>query len=136
VTGYIATDTTNSAIVVAFRGTASVRGVIADAMFSAVETDICDGCTAAAGFYNSWLEARDGVMAAVKSASAQYPAFQIVATGHSLGGAIADFAAAELRNEGYSVALVSTGVKRAHIDIGALMSIRSIPTALHALALP
>ncbi|KAK3078957.1 hypothetical protein LTS18_006106, partial [Coniosporium uncinatum] len=112
VTGYVAIDTTNSAIVVAFRGTSSVRGVIADAMFGATETDICDGCTAATGFYNSWREARDGVMAAVKSASAQYPKYEIVTTGHSLGGAIADFAAAELRNQGYNVALYTYGSPR------------------------
>jgi len=107
VTGYVSTDSTNSLVVVAFRGTASVRNVIADTMFGAIDTDICDGCTAVAGFYNSWREARSGVLAAVKSASAANPSYKIVATGHSLGAAIADFAAAELRNDGYDVALVS-----------------------------
>ena len=47
------------------------------------------------------------MLAAVKTAKAANPSYQVAAVGHSLGGAIADFAAAELRNGGMDVALVS-----------------------------
>lgn len=48
--------------------------------------------------YNSWLEARPGVLAALKSTAATYPAYRVVVVGHSLGGAVAAVAAAEIRN--------------------------------------
>lgn len=47
------------------------------------------------------------MLAAVKTAKAANPGYQVAAVGHSLGAAIADFAAAELRNGGIDVALVS-----------------------------
>lgn len=105
-TGYVAVDTTRSLIVAAFRGSESVRNWLADVDFPQEATDICDGCTAASGFYTSWTEARSGVLAAVISGKAAHPTYQIVTVGHSLGAALADFAAAELRNQGYDVALV------------------------------
>ena len=107
VTGFVATDSTNLLIVVSFRGSISVRNWLTDIDFPTVATDICDGCEASDGFWNSWTEARTSVLAAVKTAKAANPSHQVAAVGHSLGGAIADFAAAELRNEGMDVALVS-----------------------------
>ena len=107
VTGFVATDSTNSLIVISFRGSVSVRNWLADVDFPTVATDICNGCEAWDGFWNSWNEARTSVLAAVKTAKAAHPSYQVAAVGHSLGGAIADFAAAELRNGGIDVALVS-----------------------------
>lgn len=112
VTGFVAVDSTNSLIVVSFRGSASIKNWIADLDFTTVTTDICSGCTAHQGFWNSWTEARSGVLAAVKSATTSYPNYKIVAVGHSLGGAIADLAAAELRQSGYTVALYTFGSPR------------------------
>ncbi len=68
--------------------------------------DICSGCTGHWGFWTSWVEARDVVLQAIRTAAAINPGFRIAITGHSLGGAIASLAAAELRNEGYMLALV------------------------------
>lgn len=112
VTGFVAVDSTNSLIVVSFRGSASIKNWIADLDFATVTTDICSGCTAHQGFWDSWTEARSGVLAAVKSAAASYPNYKIVAVGHSLGGAIADLAAAEMRQSGYTVALYTFGSPR------------------------
>ncbi len=83
------------------------RNYLTDANFPAVPTDICDGCTAFAGFYNSWKEARTEVLAKVDAAIAANPSFTVACVGHSLGGAIAAFAAAELRKEGHPTLLVS-----------------------------
>ncbi|KAF2840229.1 alpha/beta-hydrolase [Patellaria atrata CBS 101060] len=112
VTGYVALDHTNKLVVVSFRGTQSVRNYLADAMFPEIPTDICNGCTAAQGFWLSWLESRARVLAAIESTADQYGSYKIAVTGHSLGGAIAAFAAAQLRNDGYSVALYSYGSPR------------------------
>ncbi|KAF2738367.1 alpha/beta-hydrolase [Polyplosphaeria fusca] len=79
---------------------------------SAVQTDLCNGCTAHSGFWRSWVDARKGVLAAVKIASNSHPDYELVATGHSLGGAIATLAAAQLRNDGYNTTLYTFGAPR------------------------
>lgn len=113
VTGFVATDSTNNLIVVSFRGSGSVRNYLTDFNFPIVSaSDICDGCHAFGGFYTAWTEARDGVLDAVKEAADANPAYKIVAVGHSLGGAVAVFAAAQLRNDGYAVELYSFGQPR------------------------
>jgi len=48
----------------------------------------------------------------VKDAVKQHPTYSVSVTGHSLGGAIAPFAAAQLRNEGLNVALYTFGSPR------------------------
>jgi predicted lipase len=107
VTGYVAVDSTNQKIVVSFRGSKSARNWLNNLDVSVMATDICSGCTVHQGFWRSWLEARPGILAAVKAAAEQSPSYGIVATGHSLGGALATLCAANLRNSGYNVALVS-----------------------------
>jgi len=106
VTGFVAIDSTNRNIVVSIRGSQSARNWLADVDITAIPTDLCDGCTVHQGFWNSWLEARPRILTAVKDAVAKNPGYAIVATGHSLGGAIATLCAAHLRNNGYAVALV------------------------------
>lgn len=80
---------------------------IADIEFSLTPIDICTNCNGETGFWTSWTQARDGVLSAVKNTAATNPAYKIVSVGHSLGGAIAAYAAAELRNSGHIVDLVS-----------------------------
>jgi pimeloyl-ACP methyl ester carboxylesterase len=80
--------------------------------FNVVNTNICDGCTAHEGFWNSWVKARARVTAAVQKALQSHPGYQIISTGHSLGGALATLAAADLRRNGYTVALYSFGAPR------------------------
>lgn len=45
-------------------------------------------------------------MQTIISARELYPSYSLVVTGHSLGAAIGTLAAANLRNEGYTVTLV------------------------------
>jgi alpha-beta hydrolase superfamily lysophospholipase len=107
VTGFVAVDSTNRKIVVSFRGSSSVRNWLNNVGFAFIGTDICDGCLVHQGFWRSWLEVRSPVLAAVKQAVSNNPGYSIVATGHSLGGGMASLCAANLRNSGYAVALVS-----------------------------
>ena len=62
--------------------------------------------------YNSWLEARSGVLTALKAVASTYPTYQVVVVGHSLGGAIADIAAAEIRKAGTNADLYTYGAPR------------------------
>lgn len=112
VTGYVAIDNTRSLTVLAFRGSKSVRNFITDVDFPATQTDICPSCTAHQGFWDSWVEARVGVLAALKTAAASHPSNRVVVTGHSLGGAIADLAAAEIRKSGITADLYTYGAPR------------------------
>ena len=112
VTGYVAVDRSRSLTILAFRGSKSLRNYITDGDFPSVPTDICSGCTVDQGFYNSWLEARSGVLNALNSAAAANPSYRVVVVGHSLGGAIAAIAAAEIRNSGTASELYTYGQPR------------------------
>lgn len=112
VTGYIAVDHSLALTVLAFRGSHSFRNWAADLDFALVPTDICPLCFCHQGFYNSWLEARTGVLAALKATASTYPTYRIIVVGHSLGGAIADVAAAEIRKAGTDADLYTYGAPR------------------------
>lgn len=112
VTGYIALDHTRSLTILSFRGSKSIRNYITDLNFPATSTDICTGCTADEGFYNSWKEASPGAMAALTTVAAANPSYKVVVVGHSLGGAIAAIAAAEIRNGGTMADLYTYGQPR------------------------
>ena len=106
VTGFVATDSTNKLIVVAFRGSETIANWITDILFPLMPTSLCSNCNGETGFWTSWSQARSEVLAAVQTAVAANPTYKIVSTGHSLGGAIAALAAADLRNSGYVVDMV------------------------------
>ena len=105
-TGYLVTSHIHRKHILAFRGTHSRRNILTNLKFVLTETDICPGCTAARGFWTAWLEARDLVRKGMKEATEEFPDYEIVVTGHSLGGAVATLAAAQLRNDGYKISLV------------------------------
>jgi pimeloyl-ACP methyl ester carboxylesterase len=106
-TGFVAVDNTNKVIVVSFRGTNSVQGYSTNTKFKLVPTDICNNCEGFEGYWISWQECRTQVVDAVGQALQSNPSYAVVVVGHSLGGALATFAAAHLRNIGRNVALVS-----------------------------
>jgi len=94
-------------IIVAFRGSESFRNYRTFLDFPLIPIDLCAGCLGGKGYWTGWREVRDEVLDAVKRSHAEYPGFKVVVTGHSLGGAIATFAAAEVRDAGHIVDLVS-----------------------------
>jgi len=112
VTGFVAVDHTNKLVVVSFRGTHTIEDWRTNLDFGTTTTDICPGCTAHRGFWQSWLDARDSVLPAVQQAITAFPSYRITITGHSLGGAVATLAAASMRTAGYNVALYNFGSPR------------------------
>jgi len=116
VTGFVATDATNKLIVLSFRGSRSVRNWITNLVFPVLPTSICPTCASSAGFWSSWLESERSVMAAITQARAEHPDYKIVATGHSLGGALASLAAGVLRSQGVTVDLYTYGAPKVGLE--------------------
>ncbi|KFX89269.1 hypothetical protein V490_07127 [Pseudogymnoascus sp. VKM F-3557] len=109
--GFLSVSTVNQEIVIAFRGSSSIRNWIANINFGYVNFG-CSGCSTHAGFTAAWYEPRAAILAALKSTTAQYPSYKIVVTGHSLGGAVATLAAADIRSQGYAADLFTYGSPR------------------------
>ncbi|KAM7211157.1 Alpha/Beta hydrolase fold [Rhypophila decipiens] len=101
--GLIAIDPVRSLIVVSFRGSASVRNWITDASFAQIPCTPGTGCLVHAGFASAWSE---------PPPARQNPTYTVVATGHSLGGAVATLAAAYLREAGHPTDLYTYGSPR------------------------
>lgn len=103
-----------------FRGSRSVRNWLTNLDFPVASTTICSTCSSSTGFWQSWLEAQTNVLAAIKTGQAQYPSYKVVATGHSLGGALASLAAGVLRSQGTTVDLYTYGSPK--VGLAALAS--------------
>ncbi|XP_014554121.1 hypothetical protein COCVIDRAFT_105725 [Bipolaris victoriae FI3] len=116
VTGFVATDTTNKLIVLSFRGSRSVRNWLTNVQFPVADTTICTTCASSIGFWQSWLEAQTNVVSAINKARQQYPTFKVVATGHSLGGALATLGAGVLRSQGIAVDLYTYGAPKIGLE--------------------
>jgi triacylglycerol lipase len=94
-------------IVVSFRGSRTLDTWIANLDFGKDSIDLCSGCEVHGGFWRSWEVVAGDITSGIESALAAYPGYTVVFTGHSFGAAIATLGAAQLRNSGYAIELVS-----------------------------
>jgi putative lipase involved disintegration of autophagic bodies len=101
----------NHRIVVSFQGTDTSRtNNTVDNIFSyGFQTPVsyCTGCNASTGYLLAFNEVKQIVVDEVKNLRQLNDGFQVVVTGHSLGGALSAIAALELRNNGIPVHAVS-----------------------------
>ncbi|KAG9257759.1 Alpha/Beta hydrolase protein [Emericellopsis atlantica] len=117
IASYVALDTARTEIVVSVRGSSNVRNWIANLDFNFEDSPIVSGGKVHDGFNRAWNEMRSGVTAAIRDAMNAHPGYRVVATGHSLGAAVATLAAAQLRNDGIPVDLYTYGSPRAGNDV-------------------
>ncbi|KAE8154107.1 Alpha/Beta hydrolase protein [Aspergillus avenaceus] len=110
--GFIAVDNTNKAIILAFRGSYSVRNWITDATFPHTDPGLCKDCKAELGFWTAWTAVRDDILPHLKDLTAAHTDYKLVVVGHSLGAAIASLAAADLRTRNYDATLYAYAAPR------------------------
>ncbi|KAK9370322.1 Alpha/Beta hydrolase protein [Lipomyces kononenkoae] len=121
-TGYIAIDHRpgHRRILLVFRGTDSLTNWFTNLdttqerypSLSSESIPGCSGCMVHRGFLRSYLETRAYTKPILEELKAKYPNYSLLVTGHSLGGAIAILAAAELITEGYLPDIVTYGQPR------------------------
>lgn len=116
VQGFVSADDTNQLIVVSIKGSESVRNWIADLSFIAVPCDLVDNCLVHVGFLTAYNEIAEELLAGVANATAAYPNYKIIFTGHSLGGAVNTLAAGYARKQGFAVDVYSYGSPRVGND--------------------
>ena len=92
INGFVARDDANKRLVVSIRGTESFANVVVDALTFLSPTGLipgCSGCRVHSGFYLAWQAVNNVVKTLLSNQLASYPGYQLVVTGHSLGGAVA-----------------------------------------------
>lgn len=111
--GYIGYTSSQSRIYVSYRGSESIQNWIDN--LDAVLTDypLCGGCEVHKGFYKAETSIFNEVLTEVKSLKAQFPSYNVVVTGHSLGAAMATLTAMDLKNAGVTnVKMINFGSPR------------------------
>lgn len=101
--GYVGYQASQNLIVVVYRGTESIENWIDDARFLLTTYPYCAGCEVHTGFYKAHQSVWSGVLAEVKRLRSKYTTYNLLVTGHSLGGAVATLAAMEFTVQGIPV---------------------------------
>lgn len=96
--GFVALDAPTNTIYLAFTGTdpLALQDWFDDLNFSPVPFPGCEGCWVDRGFYHTYLELREQVLAALTAHLQEHRTATFRLTGHSLGAALAVFASLEI----------------------------------------
>ncbi|TKA23973.1 hypothetical protein B0A50_06479 [Salinomyces thailandicus] len=136
--GYIAVDHQKERIIITFRGTYNIAGWIADFGLSPQEykpfpgaedqedgqvevgkttkskrqVSKCVDCAVHSGFHLAWKNTRFHTLDAVREQVERFPTYELHAVGHSLGAAVAAFAAMDFDARGWKPIVTTFGEPR------------------------
>jgi alpha-beta hydrolase superfamily lysophospholipase len=89
------------------RGSVSVRNWVTDFKYDQRDcSDLVPGGQCERGFWDYWYDSKPELMKGLSAAQAEHPDYEIILTGHSLGGAAAVIGAVDLRKSGMNLTLV------------------------------
>ncbi|KAL4800584.1 aldehyde dehydrogenase family-domain-containing protein [Aspergillus venezuelensis] len=109
-TGFIAADHTHRTLIFAIRNTETGANFYTD--FEILQVDAssaCPGCRVHLGFWLAAAAAKRELTSPIMEAMAKYPLYNMVFTGHSLGGAVVTLYAALWRENGIQVEVYTFG---------------------------
>ncbi|KKY29691.1 putative feruloyl esterase a [Diaporthe ampelina] len=103
--------------ILSFRGTSNVQDFLTDldqtlVSCSAADGISCLGCTCAQGYLGQYVSVQDDIVTTLTSSLASSPSYQLVVTGHSMGGALASLAAASLQGQNFTLTAYTYGQPR------------------------
>ncbi|KAJ7318294.1 alpha/beta-hydrolase [Mycena albidolilacea] len=115
---FIARDDTRKEIVLALRGSTSAEDFVTDAEICSPHSS---GSLAHTGFLTAWNAVASNVISTVQAQVAAHPGYQLVSTGHSLGGALSSLAGISLQQDfpGNTVRMYTYGQPRTYNPTGA-----------------
>ena len=119
--GFVGYQPSIAAIVVSFRGSTTFQNWVDNLDLLLVNYSKCSDCSVHSGFQNIKNSLIDQVKNAVAALNSQYPSYNILVTGHSLGGALATLTALDLVGIYGSrrIHLYNYGSPRVFNDVGA-----------------
>ncbi|KAL9115863.1 MAG: hypothetical protein Q9227_000231 [Pyrenula ochraceoflavens] len=95
---YVVRNDSSQSIITVFRGTDSLQNYASDMNYTLANFDTfpeCQGCQVHGGYYLLWESILEQVNSTLQAQAAEYPDYEMVITGHSLGGSLASLAAAQ-----------------------------------------
>jgi hypothetical protein len=94
--GFVGYHSSQSRIYVVFRGTSTAHDLTGDLDTTLVTYPSCNNCKVHEGFYNAELSIFLSLVDIVLRLLKDFPSYEVVVTGHSLGGALATLVAMDL----------------------------------------